>query len=150
MEEASCRSSCPLEAAEAPSLPAAHGTAQPPPPKLRKDVKSQRSQTQTMISTDQRTNFTFAYLFCRSHQPLYPSFPCCWRPRPCKGRLWPGRSTGSRWSRRNERGIRRHRASFSGCFLGLFWDGWPLPATTLWSRKWENKGFDDVRLTFPI
>lgn len=38
MEEASCHSSCPLEAAEAPSLPGAHENVQLLLPKLRREI----------------------------------------------------------------------------------------------------------------
>lgn len=82
--------------------------------------------------TEGETNFTWGsgYLSCRWHRRLSPSFLCCWRPRPCKGRPWPGRSTGNRWSQRSERETPRHRVSSAGCSLGWSWDGWPPLATT--------------------
>lgn len=44
MEEASCHSSCPLEAAEALSLPVAHGIVQLLLPKLRRETNVVSSQ----------------------------------------------------------------------------------------------------------
>lgn len=44
MEEASCHSSCPLEAAEAPSPPVAHGIVQLLLPKLRREINVASSQ----------------------------------------------------------------------------------------------------------
>lgn len=61
MEEASCRSFCPLEAAEAPSLPAALGIVWPLPPKLRTEMNIQhhsrfkltlKDETQSKIPND--------------------------------------------------------------------------------------------------
>lgn len=49
MEEASCRSFCPPEAAEAPSLPAAHEIAQLPPPELKRDTDSHKTRPRQVI-----------------------------------------------------------------------------------------------------
>jgi len=101
------------------------------------EEREHRSDTRVIAAGTNTTDST-GYLSCRWRRRLSPSSPCCWRPRPYKGRPWPGTSTGNRWSRRSERETPRHRASSAGCSPGSFWDGWPPPATTFMEQERGN------------
>lgn len=70
------------------------------------------------------------YLSCICHLRPSPSCLCCWHHLPCMGTHGPGGSTGNLWSQRRAQETRRCRASFSGCWQELSWDGRSQLATT--------------------
>lgn len=138
-EVASCRSSCPPEAASSASPPAAPWTVLRLLSALQKHKRDTKSKPllpglKANQEIHSRILVRNAHLSCTLHLHLCPFSLCCEYRPPCRRRLWPDTSTQNLWSQRTARGTLPHRVSSSGCYWGHLWSDRPQQAT-IWKGQ---------------